>query len=74
VCKQCELCVHGRRNQGLVIPVEKVDYYCSRVSAIRDEAVADLVEPLLKALAEDDRCPHFDSGAHLPDSYRAVDL
>lgn len=71
---QCERCIHGRQNRGLVIAIEKVDFFCSRTARIVDEEVAAILEPLLKRLARNKECPHFDDGAELPDSYRASDL
>ena len=69
----CGTCVHGKHNTGLIIPREQVRVFCTRLTRIHDEAVVEVLEPILNQLAEEQRCPHHDTGAAFPDSYRAVD-
>jgi len=70
----CRHCIHGRKNTGRIVPVEQVGVFCLRLDAIRDKAVVDVLEPLLRQAATTGQCPHFDGGQDLPDSYRADDL
>jgi hypothetical protein len=71
---QCEGCIHGKRNQGFVIPTATIRFFCSKVAGVKDEAAAELFEPLLRSLATKDQCPHFDGGSTAIDAYRAEDL
>ena len=58
---------------GRPFPREQVRVFCTRLTRIHDEAVVEVLEPILNQLAEEQRCPHHDTGAAFPDSYRAVD-
>lgn len=69
----CGACVYGKHNTGILIPREKVAVFCTRLTRIHDEAVVEVLEPLLNQLAEEQRCPHHSTGEALPDSYRAED-
>lgn len=70
----CRDCIFGKKNQGFIIPQEDTAFFCSKVANVRDEHTAELLEPLLRMFAEEDRCPHFDAGSAHPDAYRALDL
>lgn len=67
----CDRCIHGSKSSGLIVPVQQ---RCLRVSTIGDEVVAEVLEPMLRLAAAENRCPHFRTGEDLPDSYRAQDL
>jgi hypothetical protein len=69
----CGACVHGKHNTGLIVPRERVKVFCTRLTRIHDEAVVEVLEPLLNQLADEQRCPHQSTGQEFPDSYRAKD-
>jgi len=70
---QCNRCTYQKKNTGLVVPVSERAFFCLATEAIKDEAVALILEPLIRDRAERDQCPRFDPGVVTDDSYVAED-
>ena len=54
----CGSCIHGKRNTGLLIPVQERRYFCMKTSQVRDEAAQDILGALQAQSAG--MCPMFD--------------
>ena len=70
---QCNHCTYQKKNSGLVVPVAERAFFCLATEAIRDAAVALILEPLILERAQRDQCPRFDPGVVTTDSYVAED-
>jgi len=70
---QCDSCVHAKRNQGIVIPVGEVPFFCLSVERIKDPEIARILGPWMQSQSGAGLCPGYDGGTVTADSYRAVD-
>lgn len=63
--------MHGITGPGVI---ETHRLACGKIEALRNVEVGLLLGPIMIEMGKQGHCPHFDTGADYPDSYRAEDL